>query len=174
MYAIRSYYDTIDVITQVEVLGRGENVSEEDLLLLKTAALLHDTGFLFEYANHEENSIQFASEILGKYNYSDYQIDQIIELIEVTKHELEPKNFLEKIIKDADLDYLGRSDFIMLSEKLYKENCAHHKKTSLQSWNKTQYEFMKEHSYYTATARSLRQVNKERQLQKLKELIEFV
>ena len=35
---------TVDVVTQVELIGLGEGVADEELLLLKTAALFHDTG----------------------------------------------------------------------------------------------------------------------------------
>jgi len=162
---------TEDVITRVEILARGEGVSEEDLLLLKTAALLHDSGFLIEYDHHEDNSIHFTKEILPQYNYADYQTDQVVELIDVTRTNKKPRNFLEKIIKDADLDYLGRADFIPVSESLLKELNAHGRNLSLTDWNKMQYEFISQHTYYTKTARNLRHVNKERQLQKLKELI---
>ncbi len=164
---------TQDVLTQIEIIARSENVSEEDLLLLKTAALLHDVGFIFEYDNHEDNSIMFAKEILPKYNYVDYQIEQIVELIDVTKVGKKPRNFMEKIMKDADLDYLGRADFIPVSENLYRELNSHGRKVDLEQWNQMQFEFISNHTYYTHTARNLRQVNKEKQLQKLKELIDL-
>ena len=162
---------TQDVLTQVEIIARGEKVSSEDLLILKTAALLHDIGFLVEYENHEDNSISFAKEVLPNYNYQDYQIELITELINVTRVGNKPKNYLEKILKDADLDYLGRADFIAISDNLYKELNQHNGQMTIAEWNQLQYNFISEHTYYTATARNLRQVNKERQLQKLKVLV---
>ncbi|WP_439181971.1 adenylate/guanylate cyclase domain-containing protein [Carboxylicivirga taeanensis] len=162
---------TKDVITQVEIIARGENVSSEDLLVLKTAALLHDVGFLVEYNNHEDNSIQFAKEILPQYHYPDYQIEQIVELINITRVGSKPRNYLEKILKDADLDYLGRPDFISISNNLFKELNQHNGKMTMAEWNKKQHRFISEHTYYTATAKSLRQVHKERQLQKLEVLV---
>ncbi|WP_430824908.1 adenylate/guanylate cyclase domain-containing protein [Carboxylicivirga sp. N1Y90] len=162
---------TVDVLTQIEVLARAEKVGDEDLLLLKTAALLHDIGFILEYENHEDNSIKFAKEILPKYNYVDYQIKQVVELIDITRVGQQPRNFLEKILKDADLDYLGRADFIPVSESLFKELNMHSRPIEMEEWNKMQFQFISDHTYYTSSARKLRQVNKERQLQKLKELI---
>ncbi|WP_430812725.1 adenylate/guanylate cyclase domain-containing protein [Carboxylicivirga sp. 1411-1] len=163
---------TKDVLTRVEILARGEKVSSEDLLLLKTAALLHDVGFLVEYDNHEDNSIKFTKEILPGFKYEDDQIEQVVELINATRHENKPRNYLERILKDADLDYLGRADFISLSDKLYKELNTYNGKMSIKEWNQQQYEFIGSHTYYTATARELRQVNKTRQLQKLKALVD--
>ncbi|MCG8580713.1 MAG: adenylate/guanylate cyclase domain-containing protein, partial [Bacteroidales bacterium] len=162
---------TQDVLTQIEIIARGEKVSSEDLLLLKTAALLHDIGFIVEYHNHEDNSIRFTRELLPNYHYHDYQIDQVVELINVTRVGQRPKNYLEKILKDADLDYLGRADFISISDNLFKELNLHNGKMTLDEWNRLQHDFIEQHTYYTSTARDLRQVNKERQLQKLKILV---
>ena len=162
---------TKDVITRVDILGRSENVTEEELLLLKTAALLHDVGFIISYIDHEDNSIDFARELLPKYKYSDEQIEKIVSLIDVTRVNAVPENLLEMIIKDADLDYLGRSDFVPISENLFREITTHGIRLSIEEWNKLQYEFISNHTFYTESAKKLRQVNKNGQLQKLKELV---
>ena len=162
---------TRDVITRVEILGRSEKVSDEELLVLKTAALLHDVGFIIGYQDHEDNSIGFAKELLPKYKYSGYQIDKIVELIDVTRVDAKPENLIEEIMKDADLDYLGRSDFVPVSENLYKELTSNGVPLSIEAWNKMQYEFISNHTFYTESAKNLRQVNKEGQLEKLKELV---
>ena len=36
---------TIDVTTQVEIIGRSEGITDYEMLMLKTAAIFHDTGF---------------------------------------------------------------------------------------------------------------------------------
>ncbi len=162
---------TKDVITRVDVLGRAENVSDEELLLLKTAALLHDVGFIISYDNHEDNSIVFAKELLPGYKYSEEQINSIIALIDVTRVESKPSTLLEKIMKDADLDYLGRSDFVPVSESLFKELKENGVRLSIEEWNRMQFDFISNHTFYTNSAKELRQVNKDRQLQKLKELV---
>jgi HD superfamily phosphodiesterase len=110
---------TVDVVTQVELIGLGEGVSDEDLLLLKTAALFHDTGHTISYNNHEYFSTLVAREILPTYYFTTSQIDTICELIMATKLPPNPRNKLEEIMCDADLDYLGRSDMIPVSNSLY-------------------------------------------------------
>ena len=162
---------TIDVITQIEILGRGENVSEEELLIIKTAALMHDVGFLVSYNDHETKSIEIAKEVLPAYQYSSAQIDAIVELIEVTRPEVKPANKLEYIMKDADLDYLGRSDFMRISEKLYKELIEFDKEITQIEWLKKQYGFLLKQQYYTDTAKQIRQINKEKHLEKIKEML---
>lgn len=164
---------TQDVVTQVEIIARGEGVTEEELLLLKTAALMHDTGFLISYDDHETKSIELARDILVRYQYSPAQINQVVQLIEVTRPKTRPANKLQAILKDADLDYLGRFDFIHLSENLYQELMEFNGKMSAYEWTRKQYDFFSRHRYHTQTARKMRQVNKEKQREKLKEMMEM-
>ncbi|RLD60857.1 MAG: hypothetical protein DRJ01_08940, partial [Bacteroidetes bacterium] len=91
---------TIDVIVQVELIGNKEGVSEKELLLLKTAALFHDSGFLKSYTDHELIGIQIANEILPRFGYSQDQIKIIGDMIFATRIPPKPKNKLEKIICD--------------------------------------------------------------------------
>ncbi len=162
---------TVDVYTQVELIGRAEGVSKEDLLLLRTAALFHDAGHLVDYATHEQMGVKLAREILPNYRYSSDQIDEICKLIMSTKLPPNPKNLLEEIICDADLDYLGRTDFIPVSNMLYKEMHENGMIGSLHEWNILQMNFIQNHQYFTQTARRLRNVNKDMQLQNIKSWI---
>ncbi len=163
---------TVDVYTQVELIGRSEDVSLEDQLLLQTAALFHDAGHLIDYDTHEEMGVKLAREILPEYQYSERQIQIISELILVTKLPPKPKNLLEAIMCDADLDYLGRTDFIPVSNNLYKELHEHGRIGTIQEWNEMQIKFIEKHQYFTNTARKLRNVNKNSQLDNIKNWIE--
>jgi len=162
---------TIDVGIQTELLGRGENVTDEEMLYLKTAALFHDSGQSIQTSGHEELSCKIASEILPKFGYQPEQISAINEIIMATKLPPKPKTLLQNIICDADLDYLGRSDFIPVSNTLYKE--LHEQKLigSINDWNKLQVKFLSEHQYFTNTANKLREVNKQTQIERLKKEI---
>jgi len=155
---------TIDVVTQVELIGRSEKISDEDMLLLKTAALFHDMGHLIDYDTHEEESVKLARKILPAYHYNEKQIEQIARLILCTQMPPEPKDLLEEIMCDADLDYLGRTDFVPVSVNLFKELRERSKIDSLHEWNNLQIKFIQGHQYFTQTARKLREVNKNKQL----------
>lgn len=162
---------TIDVYTQVELIGRNENISKADMLVLRTAALFHDAGHLIDYEMHEELGVNLAHEILPDYKYSTQQIEQISELILATKMPPNPRNKLEQIICDADLDYLGRTDFIPVSNMLYKELHERGKFDSIRDWNQFQINFIEGHQYFTQTAINQRNVNKATQLQNIKLLM---
>ena len=55
---------TVDVVTEVELIGWGEGCSDEEILLLKTAGLFHDAGHTIAYDNHEYYGTQIAREML--------------------------------------------------------------------------------------------------------------
>jgi adenylate cyclase len=165
---------TIDVCTQVEILGRSENVNEEEMLLLKTAALFHDTGFLVGQEDHEFLGIKMAKDILPKYQYTEEQIRVISELIYATKLPPSPRNLLEQIMCDADLDYLGRPDFGSGSQALFYELIKTNRIRSLNDWNKMQVKFIENHQYFTESARKKRSLNKMQQLDELKKIVELI
>lgn len=162
---------TIDVTSQAELIGIGEGVNDEEILLLKTAALFHDAGHTINYENHEYHGAEMAKKMLPDFHYTQEQIDQICDLIMATKLPPEPQSKLEKIMCDADLDYLGRSDFIPVSNTLYKELKAQDKIGDIDSWNKLQVKFISSHQYFTETANNLREVNKQKQIERIKQLI---
>jgi adenylate cyclase len=162
---------TVDVVTEVELIGWAEGCTDEEILLLKTAALFHDAGHTVSYDDHEYQGTKLAQEMLPGYGYTEQQIDRICRIIMSTKLPPKPENLLEEIICDSDLDYLGRSDFIPVSNTLFEEMKAHNKITRLNDWNKLQVKFISGHQYFTATARSLREVNKKLQIERIRSLI---
>lgn len=164
---------TIDVTVQVELIGRREKISDEEMLLIKTAALFHDCGFIRTYKDHEEAGVDLAKEILPSFDYTEEQIKNISELIMVTKLPPKPKNLLEQIMCDADLDYLGRVDFIPVSGNLFRELTEHEIiENNINNWNQLQISFISKHQYFTETAKKLRDVNKNNQLEAIRKLVE--
>lgn len=162
---------TVDVVTEVELIGWAEGCSDEEVLLLKTAGLFHDAGHTIGYDGHEALGCQLAREFLPQYGYSEEHIGKICDIIMATQMPPEPSSLLEKIICDADLDYLGRSDMIPVSNTLFKELKEQEKIGSFNDWNKLQLKFISGHQYFTKTARSLREVNKQKQIERIRNLI---
>lgn len=141
-----------DVIKASREIGEAEGLSEENLLMLETAALFHDTGFLYGSKNHEEKSCEIAQEYLPKYGYSVAQIELIKGMIMATKIPQSPQNHMEQILADADLDYLGRDDFFIIGDKLYEELAMFGIISSERDWNLLQERFLENHHYFTKTA----------------------
>jgi class 3 adenylate cyclase len=162
---------TVNVSTQVELIGRAEGISDEEMIFVQTAAIFHDSGFLDGFENHKQTSCFYAKDILPKYGYSNDQIKTVCELIMSTQMPISPDNKLEEILCDANFAYLGRIDFIDIIKNQAKEMINNNIVSSEKEWFEKQLEFIKNHEFYTATARVLRNVSKEEQGKKLEELI---
>jgi predicted metal-dependent HD superfamily phosphohydrolase len=160
---------TKDVVRAVERYALMEDVTDEGLFLLKSAATYHDAGFVESYEDNEYIGARMAEEMLPKFGYSQAHIDQIKALIFVTQIPHTPKNKLEEIMCDADLDYLGRTDFHEIADKLRRELREHGKLSSDRAWDETQVAFLSGHTYFTKTAIASRQAKKEQNLQEVKE-----
>ncbi|MBK8141008.1 MAG: HD domain-containing protein [Chitinophagaceae bacterium] len=160
---------TLDVLKQVQRIGKEEGImEEEDMFLLKTAALYHDTGFLSVYAGHEAAGCELARKDLPGFGFSKNQTEQVCSLIMATKIPQSPKNILEEIICDADLDYLGRDDFEPISDSLRREFLELGIVRSDEHWYSLQIKFIENHNYFTNSSRQLRNPEKLKRLEKLK------
>ena len=160
---------TLDVLEQAEVIAIQEKVTDKhDVLLLKTAAIFHDSGFLFVYKNHEEKGCEIASESL-KNVFSEEDIKKVCGMIMATKIPQTPNTLLEQIICDADLDYLGRNDFEPISRNLYKEFIFFKIIPEDIIWDHIQIKFFESHHYFTGTSISKRNEKKLKHLNILKE-----
>jgi ligand-binding sensor domain-containing protein/class 3 adenylate cyclase/HD superfamily phosphodiesterase len=162
------YYHSInhtkDVVKAVERIALLEGVTDEGLFLLKTAAILHDAGFIERYEHNEPIGARMATEILPKYGYTEQHIKTIVELIHVTEIPHRPINKLQEIICDADLDYLGRDDFEKIADRLRLELREMNKINSDRAWDNLQVKFLNQHQYFTKTAKKTRQKKKEENL----------
>jgi predicted metal-dependent HD superfamily phosphohydrolase len=145
-------HHTFDVYDAVKQLAVTEQISGEELVLLKTAALYHDAGFIEQYAHNEPIAVKIAQQALPKFGYSTEQIAIIATIIMTTNMQHPPQTHLEKIMCDADLDYLGRTDFSVLSGLLRKEWEYYGKTYSDKEWDELQVMFLEKHKYYTDSA----------------------
>lgn len=160
---------TKDVCRAIEWLALSEGITDEGLFLLKSAATYHDAGFVESYEKNEPVGARMAAEILPGYGYSPQHIDQIKKLIYVTQIPHNPTSHLEEIICDADLDYLGRSDFHEIADKLRLELREHGKIDSDRKWDEIQISFLTNHRYFTETAKKSRNAKKAQNLQEIKD-----
>ncbi len=157
----------IDIYTTVELLARAESLSKEETLLAITAGLLLITGRYFNYKNWIVESTNYSREILEKYKYSNRQIEIIINLINALKDPFHPKTLAEKIICDAYYMYIGRSDYPIRSMDHFREHNMVKETVSLDKWKKNEISFMQEYTFHTNTARLLREMPVEEQVQLL-------
>ncbi|MDN3204849.1 HD domain-containing protein [Algoriphagus sediminis] len=158
---------TLDVLNVCNQYIRRYNLDAEDRLMLKIGAIVHDMGFLKGPANHEETGANMAAKIMQEIGMSKKRIDVMRGLVMATKIPQSPKNELEKIICDADLDYLGRDDYPQISQKLYKELSFMNILKTEEEWKNLQVNFLKSHYFHTPFAKKNREPKKQYWLSKL-------
>lgn len=147
-----------DLLPGVARLARISGVAEDDVQLLRVAAAFHDIGFI-EISNGQEHEIvsaRIAAQVLPEFGFSNRQIEQIMGMILATRLPQSPRNFLEEVLADADLDVLGREDFFQRNERLRQEMAYFGQKMTDVEWLFFQSSFLQQHAYFTAAAKSLR------------------
>ena len=169
LYYYHNYEHTMYVVDKAIEIGRAENCSEHELELLSVAALWHDTGFITTYANHEERSCLLAKENLPRFGYTADDIEKVCGMIMATKIPQSPKNKLEEIMADADLEYLGTADAAGKAENLFKEWRHLDPNLTREKWNTLQISFLQKHHYFTKFCKDTKESQK---LAYLKELSE--
>lgn len=153
---------------QVELLGRSENIQDDELLLLLTAGQLIYSGLSESYENFENKSVEIAREILPEYGFEEAQINRICNLILASKMPSNPQNILESILIDAKMEFIGRSDYITQVKLLYLEQKNTLKDFSKDKFMKGQVEMLSGFEFYTTAARRLREIQAEDQINNLK------
>ncbi len=168
----RTYHNfshTLDVYRSAVALGMQNGIGEVDMDLLRTAALYHDSGFLVQDHDHEEAGCLLAREALPRYGYTPELVDRVCALIMATKIPQQPKDLLAEILCDADLDYLGRSDFFRIGTTLFWEFRHYGIVKDERDWNELQVRFLSAHVYFTHTSKTEREPVKQRHLGLIKE-----
>lgn len=169
-YVYHSLDHTLDVESAVERLAELEGLSQQEITLLKTAALFHDAGFLVAYENNEDIGCKIASLVLPQYGYSEEHINFITATIRATSSKVEPKNLFEQIICDADHDYIGRPDYERVAQNLRNELAYQGQTFEDREWYEFQLRYLEEvQHYYSNTAKSTRNPGKELRKELLRE-----
>lgn len=157
-----------DVYQVTLQLCKAEGVSTHQTLLAATAALFHDTGFTVSRENHESISCSIARHYLTDYDYSENDIEIICKAIMATRMDIPPTDIVAQIVCDADLDYLGRPDFEMISTRLFQELLHFGLVHDVDDFDRKQIVFFETHRYYTRTAIAHRDALKQENLSKIK------
>ncbi|OUS03588.1 phosphohydrolase [Flavobacteriales bacterium 33_180_T64] len=138
------------VVQKTRALIEANQLDNDQATLLITAAWFHDTGYTKGIENHEEKSVQIATRFLKSQNIPQEHINAISKLILATKMGYEPKNELEKIIRDADTSHLASKSYKDICELLRKEWELTCDKTLTESkWLQENINFLTKHRFYT-------------------------
>ena len=161
-----------EVVPTVEMLASMEGIQGELRSVLVTAAWFHDLGYIEVVTNHESVSAGLASAVLPGFGYSTEQVDVIKGIIMATLLPQSPKTHLEQIMADADLDVLGRDDFMLFNDNLRRELALLGQEFGDLDWYSQQLQFLELHTYFTVSARALRDAGQSRNIHVLEKMLE--
>lgn len=157
------------VLLSCEKYIKRMRIPSNEAFLLRSAAIMHDTGYIWTFDNHEDESINYARKILPEWNYTNSEIDRIAAMIAATKIPQKPSNVIEQIIADSDLDYLGTDYFYKIGNKLYNELKAYNRITNEEQWDRLQVSFLQNHRFHTPFAIKHREPVKQKYLNEILE-----
>ncbi len=165
---------TLNVLNAVtEISENTSEVSDKERELLQVAAIFHDIYACRSKNEHEVDSAEYARSFLETKDVDNEDISTIERLILATKLTNEPKDLLEKIIKDADISHLGCKNYITVPFiNLFKEVNCFTKKTP-KEWVDDCIYFFKEFEYLTDYAKRNYEPTKKKNFEKLKALAEM-
>lgn len=156
-----------DVVAAAMVIADGVKITDEERKLLRVAALLHDIGFIQSGKDHEATGAVMARTLLPEFGLTSSDIDIIANMILATRLPQSPTTLLEKILCDADLDYLGREDFFEIGGKLFEELKEQEVVETEREWNIMQRTFLQSHRYHTRFGQTNREQRKQERLQEI-------
>ena len=160
-----NFKHTWDVYEQVKLLAQSENIKNEEILLMKTAALMHDIGYSISYSDDINTlSEDFARETLQVYQYKPHQIDRVCQLMKATHYESVPNGVMEEIMHDANLMYFGQADYFTRMMSLAREQEKHRIPVNKTVWLQNQMNRLTRHRFFTQAAREQVKVSTEQQI----------
>jgi adenylate cyclase len=158
---------------QVELLSNAERLGEEDYINLRLASIFLITGYISDYDKPMEGSCQILEEALPKFGFDKKNIDTARRIV-MNSFSEKQESQSDNILHDSKYDYLGRLDFLKLTEKLLKEETEYGMVKESRIWIQNHKSLLTEHDFITNTAKLLRGVSAEDQLLTLQTLMQDI
>lgn len=163
---------TKDVVKSAQLIGKKENLEEDNMNILLASAWFHDIGYTKIYYGHEKESAEIAKRFLQRNNIDKKTIDIIYATIMATMFPYQPKTKLEEILCDADMAHLAKENYFEYAENLRKEWAnSGIKKLKKLEFEMESVQIFKKHTYFTKYAQDEFTQAKKRNLDLLEESI---
>jgi adenylate cyclase len=157
----------IGLLTQCDLLSNSERLTEENLLLVRTSALLDCMSYSKGYTDRKKYTYQLCREVLPKFHYSEQQTEKIYRLINMPFLPPAAKSLPEKVLSDARLAFLGRNNFIESVNSLYMEMKFYGQITTRSEFIESLAGLLETFEFYTLTAQKLIEIPVKQQIDTL-------
>lgn len=155
---------TLDVLKNVEIIGKYSNLDKDDLNVLRICAIFHDVGYIDIYDGHEAKSAIYATEFLKSRHVDTLCIKQVVDAILSTQLPQKPKDGISEMLCDADLMYLANESEYFKEAELLRQEWSEIGKTKMSDheFYLTSLEFFNSHHYHSEYGKNILRPKKER------------
>ncbi len=164
------FFHSVDYIRsvclQADLLARAEKLEDQDYIHVRLASVFIFFGYAFDYNDPPAAARKRAGEILSVYGFGAQTLDAVIALMDSAFLPVQ-KNAAAMVLHDAVYDFTGRIDFVTMVDRLYREEMAYGKVNDPKSWFRNLAVRIEENQFLTETARKLRSVTLQEQLNAL-------
>jgi len=164
---------TQEVVQHAFEIGRRENVSAEELLILQVAAWFHDVGHLDgDLLDHELRSVDAASRFFAEKGVDDPNfIQRVTDAIMATRMPHVPGDKLGEIMCDADVYHFGTSDFRKTNKRVRKELSARTSPAVVTDWPQRTLMLLQSQHFFTPYSRQKLEEGKAENIRWLKKKV---
>ncbi|MDP2060216.1 MAG: HD domain-containing protein, partial [Flavobacteriaceae bacterium] len=120
-FIYHNYTHTKRVVKSLQEIIDHTELTDDEKEILLLSAWFHDTGYVKGCENHEQSSVEIATEFLLANQCSAEKIVAVGKCIMSTRFDVCPTDKLGKIIRDADASHFGKDYFEEASEFLRLE-----------------------------------------------------
>ncbi len=153
-------------------IGKNCGLNKDEINIVKLCGWFHDTGYIIDPENHEQESARLAEEFLLSKGVDKTVISQVKHCILSTVIPQQPEDLVSEVLCDADLMHLSEDDYFDRIEKMRKEwTNLSGKKISKLKFHKRSKKFFLQHEYHTRFAKEELRPKKEKTLQRLQKEI---
>jgi predicted metal-dependent HD superfamily phosphohydrolase len=168
------YHDIVhtrEVVSAVTTISGYYSLSAYDRFPILAAAWFHDLAWAISgVQDHERRSADLARTFLADKGVAEAMIREVEGCIMATKVPQQAQTLKEKIMADADLYHLGKSNFQEKSDLLREETALlTGEPLSGTVWRANVLHFLESHQYFTEFAKQELQKHKDETYQLLKE-----
>jgi predicted metal-dependent HD superfamily phosphohydrolase len=145
---------TTIVVEGAMTIGKAENLPAEEMDILLIAAWFHDTGYVHTTIDHEAESARIAKTFLQRVGAGEELVTRVAACILATKSDVQPKEKLHEVIRDADMFHLSKDNYFDLALNLRKEwSSLYNRHYSDLEWNNLNLDFLSSHEFHTDYAK---------------------
>ena len=173
-FLYHSLHHTINVIKYSAVFAQKSGLCQHEQEIIRVAAAFHDIGYVKNEYEHEHESAIIAQNVLPGFGFTANEIDDICAMIRATKLPCNPQTPAQKILCDADVEYVGRSEFYRLIALFRQELLLSGYAMSEVEWLEFEVKYLENFRFFTPIAYKLRHARLKCHLNEMRHSLEVI